>query len=407
MSAAETAPMAVVGERYVVAAIAICVTMMTSLLWMPSMLGSLSQGYALGPRSLSYLAFAELGGFVLGTLFTSAKSIGELKRWVFIGCAVSVVANVTLSVFAPTVPFLLMRPIAGLGAGVGYGYGLKLCTVSAKPTRNFGFFTASMSLMMILGFQVVAYLVSSRTTVGGIPDAEGTRHVVRIVLGLYATLAAFAAVILVFNQPPSTDRAGENISNACGRLEPSVLVCLLAIVVSFVGQGAIWAFLQILGISRGFSVAGVANAMSAFAIMGIVGSLSAAALPSDISRWIAIGVALVLLWSGLYSLVAPASLLWYVWGCSIGGFYWNFALSLMLGLLARIDRTGRGSVFGGTMSSAGSAIGPLCAGLLIQGANYRPVGWLVGALCTAGFACVWLVERASQSETRRLRFQTL
>jgi hypothetical protein len=407
MSSAGTAPRITIAQHYVVAAMTICVMLMASLLWMPSMLGALSQGYGLEPRLLSYLAFSELGGFVVGTLFTSTKSIGQLKRWLLFGCTISIFANVTLMLFAPRVPFLLMRPLAGLGAGIGYGYGLKLCTLSVKPTRNFGYFTAAMSLVMIIGFQVIAYLVDSSGTGSGVPNADGARHASNIVFGIYATLAGFAGCILFIYHPPSAGAASKDIFGTRGRVEGPVLLCLLAIVLSFIGQGAIWAFLQVLGRSHGFSVVGVANAMSAFAIMGIVGSLSAAALPSRMPTWIPLGAALALLSSGLYALYAPASLLWYVWGCSIGGFYWNFALSIMLGLLARIDHTGMGSVLGGTLSSAGSAIGPLCAGLLIQGANYQPVGWLAGALCTGGFACVWLVEFAGRPNATKPGLKTL
>lgn len=104
------------------------------------------------------------------------------------------------------------------------------------------------------------------------------------------------------------------------------------------------------------------------------------------------GAMLMVLFAGLYALYAPASLLWYIGGCAIGGFYWNFILPLMLGILAKIDTTGQGSVLGGSMSSAGSALGPLLAGTLIQGTNYQPVGWLTAALCVSGLVCVMLVE---------------
>jgi predicted MFS family arabinose efflux permease len=76
----------------------------------------------------------------------------------------------------------------------------------------------------------------------------------------------------------------------------------------------------------------------------------------------------------------------------VGGFYWNYVLPLMLGLLARIDATGRGSVLGGTMSSLGSAFGPLVAGRLIHGADYRPVGWMAATLCLTGLLCIWFIE---------------
>jgi len=178
---------------------------------------------------------------------------------------------------------------------------------------------------------------------------------------------------------------------------------LLAIGLAFVGQGGVWAFLQVLGISHGFSVGGVANAMSAFAIVGIGGSVAAAAIPLRWPRSAAIGAALIVLWMGLYTLYSPASLAWYVAGCAIGGFYWNFALPLILGLLAHMDPTGRGAVLGGTMSSVGSALGPLLAGQLIRNADYRPVGWMAGSLCLASLVCVWAIERRSASTYASVR----
>jgi predicted MFS family arabinose efflux permease len=80
-------------------------------------------------------------------------------------------------------------------------------------------------------------------------------------------------------------------------------------------------------------------------------------------------------------------------GCTVGGFYWNFILTLILGLIARIDRSGQGSVLGGMMSSAGSALGALLAGQLIHNGDYSPVGWMVGGLCLGGLLCTCAVER--------------
>ena len=85
-----------------------------------------------------------------------------------------------------------------------------------------------------------------------------------------------------------------------------------------------------------------------------------------------------------------------MFGCAVGGFYWNFLLPLVLGLLAQVDASGRGSVLGGTMSSLGAAIGPLLAGLLIQGTNYQPVGWMAAGLSLAGLICVFVVEQRAK-----------
>jgi predicted MFS family arabinose efflux permease len=45
------------------------------------------------------------------------------------------------------------------------------------------------------------------------------------------------------------------------------------------------------------------------------------------------------------------------------------------------------------MSSAGSALGPLVAGLIIRDGDYRPVGLMAGMVCLVSLACVAIIER--------------
>ncbi|MET0545900.1 MAG: MFS transporter [Caulobacterales bacterium] len=379
--------------RQVYAAMAISLGLMISLFWLPAQLGVLAQGYNLAPAQLSPLASLELGGFVVGTIFSSSLALADFRRWLLAGCATVLAANLALVFFSPAVPFLLARPIAGLGAGIAFGYVLKICALSPKASQNFGILTGLMSGMMIVGFQSVAYLMAQHASDDAAANSAGARDVATIVFAIYAALAIVSAIIFLTNLPPKAIRT-ETVAAAKphGLPEPLAMLGLIAIVIMFIGQGAIWAFLQTLGVSHGFAVGEVANAMSAFALMGIVGSFSVTALPKNVRAWTAIGLTLPILWAGFYALYAPQSIAWYVFGCAVGGFFWNFALPQILGLLARIDPTGRASILGGSMSSIGGALGPLIAGFLIQGTNYQPVGWMAGIACFIGVVCVWFVE---------------
>jgi predicted MFS family arabinose efflux permease len=373
----------------------ICIAMMVATLWMPSLLGALAHGYGLDVGALSRLASAELVGFLLGSAFTSSRSLERLRGWVFAACAVLVACNLALAAFE--LPFTLVRPLAGLASGVGFGYGLKLCALSERPTRYFGIVTGLMSLTMIAGFQGIAWLIAAAPDVGSVAAGRSAAHGVFVV---YAVLALVAAGVHLLNRPAVSVAANAPGTAARSAFPPLAIVGLLAIVISFTGQGGTWAFLQLLGVAHGFPVAEVANAMSAFAVLGIAGSFAAAAVPARMPRWIVIAAALVVLWLGLYALHAPRSITWYVLGCAIGGFYWNFILPLILGLLAAIEPSGRASVLGGTMSSAGSALGPLLAGALIHESNYRPVGWMTGIACLLGLLAVLAVETRRASPAR-------
>lgn len=386
-----------VAQRDVHIGVLVCMAMMPTSFWLPALLGTLHDGYGMDAVALGQLAFSGVFGFLCACLFASTKSIVQLRRWVLAGCALLVTAHLSLMMLAPAVPFIMLQPLAGLGAGIGFGYVLKLCGASAHPTRNFGILTASISGMMMIGFQAVGYLMSAYGMRDGMPDPLAVRQVVKMIFGSYAGFAVLAVVLLLANRCPAPKLTIGAV--ASGRRGSGLLLCLGlgAVALSFMGQGGIWAFLQILGTSHGFPVAGVANAMSAFAIMGVAGSLVAAVVPAPVSRSLLISMATIVLWAGLYALFAPASLNWYIVGCAIGGFYWNFALPLMLGILARIDPSGRGAVLGGSMASLGSAFGPLLAGLVMHDGAFERVGWLVASLCAAGVAAVVLVERGGSA----------
>jgi predicted MFS family arabinose efflux permease len=382
----------IVQQRAVYAAIVVCLCFMVPLLWMPAVLGVLSQGYGLSTGDISRLAFVELAGTLLGTLYSSGKSIPQFKRWMLIACVLVVASNGWLAVLGAHKPSLVARLIAGLGEGLGYGYGLKVCSASARPTRNFGILTGLMSALMIAGFQLTAGLLQYHAA-HGVAQAAAAMVVAKWIFDTYAAAAAAAFLIYWTHRPP----AGESQAAATGsgrRIPaPLVLIGLLAIGLAFMGDGGVWTLLQTLGTSHGFTVASVANAMSAFAIAGVVGSFTMSALPRRVPSWIIASAALLTLWCGLYALYAPRSLAWYVVGCAVGGFYWNFILTLILGLIAQIDRSGQGSVLGGMMSCAGSALGALLAGQLIHNGDYAPVGWMAGGLCLGGLLCTCAVER--------------
>src|SRR5262245_29599185 len=138
--------------RFLYSAMFAGLAMMTSLLWLPATLGALAQAYGLETEALSRLAFAELIGFLLGTLFSSNCTILELRRWVPVGCALVVLASVWFILQSDRAPVGWSRLISGFGSGIGFGYGLKICAASTRPTRSFGILTATMSLVMVIGF---------------------------------------------------------------------------------------------------------------------------------------------------------------------------------------------------------------------------------------------------------------
>jgi hypothetical protein len=381
------------GGRHVYAAILFAIMMMASVLWIPSQLGALAQAYGIGPRMLGLLGSAEIGGFLLGTAVGTLPQAGRMRPWILTGGAISIAANVALILYAPALPFIAVRPVASFAAGLAFAYALKICSMSAHPTRSFGILTGLSSAWMVIGFQLVGRMLQNSTGTDAVTSAQGAAHVVHVLFTGYVALAICALLVYLGNQPRI---AADSAPGEGGRPSVSVafFVGLGAIVLTFIAQGSVFAFLQTMGVSRGFPVAGVANAMSAWPVVGTAGAFSAAAFPQQVPRWTLIGLASLVMLGGYVALFGSSSLLWYTVGCGIAGFYWNFILPLMLGLMAHIDPSGRGSVWGGSMTSIGSMTGAGVAGMLIIGTNYTPVAWLSAGLMAAGFCCVTWIERS-------------
>jgi hypothetical protein len=300
---------AFVPQRDVHAAIAVCLLFLTPLLRMPAMLGVLLQGYGLGTRDVSGLAFIELVGALIGTLYSSGKAIPQFRRWMTIASVLVVAANGWF-ILGFHQPSLAARLIAGVGEGVGYGYGLKVCTASARPTCNFGILTGLMSALMIAGFQLTAGLLGYHVA-RGFAQPAAAMATAKWIFGIYAAAAAATLLVYSTHRPPSAESQASGTSGGRRFPVPLVLIGLIAIGLAFMGDGAVWALLQTLGVSHGFTVAGVANAMFAFAIAGMLGSFTMSAVPRQVPSWLIASAALLALWCGLYALYAPRSQAWY------------------------------------------------------------------------------------------------
>lgn len=367
----------------------IAVLLMSALLTMPALIGALARSYGFGTHELGVLASLETLAFVVGTFLASDKSIDKLEGWVPVACILVIAANLSCRFLGEVVPLVLLRPLVGLGAGVAYASALKVCSKSVRPDRSFGILTGAMAGMMVFGFQTIAKISA---LFGG-----------KSVFILYTVLAGFALAASLLGSASVSDTSIEKPVRRRGLPAPFVLLGLAAVALSFLGQGSIWAFLERLGIAHEFSASRVADAMSIFAVMGIIGSLGAAVLPQRVPRVIAIMAALCALLPGLYLLYGPRSFALFAVGCAAAGFYWNFTVSLQLGVLARIDQSGRGAVLGGMVAGIGSGVGPIIAGLLVDGTNFQPAGWLTAALVTCSVACIAVVcQRSVTVQTMRV-----
>ena len=376
--------------RTVVTVICIPVLTFGAILTLPAFVGVLGKHYGMGHAALGRLASVEYLVCITGTYLTNSRSIDELARWVPWACALAAITNLAGFTLATQVPVILFHPFAAFGAGVSYGYVLKVINASGRQERYFGTFMALFNLTMLGEFQVIAYFT--------------TRYAASGIFIIYAVLAFGALIISLMTRSSIKRGASFRTTVAKGQRRPSmtIVISVIAMSVSYTAYGIVWPYAQLVGVTRGFSVAQVANGLSVYAIAAILGALSAAAVPWKVSRALILSVALCAVLSSIYMMYLGASYALFFIGCSIFGVYWNFYLTLHLGMIARSDSTGRGIVLCGVAPSVGAIIGSFAGGMLVQGVDYQPLAWVGTVLCIVGVACAVATIKRMKPVSRAL-----
>jgi hypothetical protein len=362
-----------ISQRTVFAVIWIPVLAYGAVLTVPAFVAVLGKHYGMSSSELGTLASAEWLACITGTYLTKNKSIAELTRWVPWACALAVGANVAGIPLVSHVPLILFHPLSTFGAGIAYGYVLKVFHASGKQERNFGIFLAVLYLSELVIFQLINYLTDKFTTA-----AVFYVYAVLALVALIVSLATRASLTNV--APPAADHPGIGRKK---RLSMTILGSVGALGISYAAFGMMWPFVQLMGVTRGFSTLDVTNGTSAYAITGIVGGLASAALPLRVNRGAVLLVSMCALLAGIYMLYAGPAYTWFF----IFGFYWTFYCTLHVGIIARADDTGRAIVLCGVSPSIGAIFGSYVGGHLIQGTNYLPTARGGAVLGVIGIAC--------------------
>ena len=357
-------------QRTVFAVIWIPVLAYGAVLTVPAFVAVLGRYYGMQSAELGRLASAEWFACIIGTFVTNNRSIKELTRWVPWACALAMAANVAGILLVSHVRLILFHPLSTFGAGIAYGYVLKVFHASGKQQRNFGIFLAITYLSELGIFQLINFLTVKYTTVA--------------VFIVYASLAFVALIVSLVTRASLVNVAAPVTAAGAApraRLSLAIWASVAALGVSYAAFGMMWPFVQLMGVTRGFSALAVTNGTSGYAITGILGALASAALPLKVNRAAVLLVALCALLISVYLLYAAPSYAGFFVGCLIFGFYWTFYCTLHVGIIARADNSGRGIVLCGVSPSLGAIFGSFVGGLLIQGTNYLPsaqVGAVIG-----------------------------
>lgn len=365
-----------INSRRVIGVAAI-ISALVVLYWqfMPVVLGSVAESRGYTESELGFLASAYAGGLFLTTLsgvFWIRKY--DWRKLIRAGSLVSAVAFVVPIFFESYGLLLSCHLLASLGGGIGYGVTLSLLGDTSEPARNF-----ALSFFAQVALGIVATLALSNIESPDLALNSGF-ILMSVLMLLNIHLARYI--------PHKGTKTGHKPEAHSGVVMPRTFAipCLLvAVLLVFIGDGAIWAFLERIGAAADSRSLG-GSLVSASLIGGVLGSLAGGVLGI---RWgyvlpmtLAIGVSILsVILFALYQ--QPAVL---ILAALINGFGWNFGIAYRMGLVAELDISGRYTVLVPAMQTLGNTIGPASAGLLIEmgGFNYAYYfacsGWVLALI---------------------------
>jgi predicted MFS family arabinose efflux permease len=336
---------------------------------LPLLIGSLIDGLGLDEVSAGILGSLELGGLALASLLLAPRVDRMSRRRLAICGVTAACAGHGLSALADSFQALaLARIVAGLGEGAAIAAANSAASSARVPDRLFA------QANVLSGLVFAAALVALPWAIQPWGHSGGFGAIVGI---------SILCIPLLFWLPTVPDAAAASQGQAGRRLLG--IATLSSMFLFAVGQGAIWAFSERIGISIGFSREEVGLALGVTTLAGLVGGVIAAVVGTRGGRPLLLTLGLGANVVATWMVVIAGSSELYLAGLLAWGIAFFFALPYLLGTAAALDPLGRWTAAAAGIAAVGLALGPGAAGLMVGGSGYPALGGFVIA-CGLGAA---------------------
>ncbi|WP_176168118.1 hypothetical protein [Novosphingobium mathurense] len=339
-----------------------------TILSLPAILGALARAYGFTDQQIGLIGSAELLGVTVGTLIIANQHGQQMRRWVLAAAILVGAGNLLASLHVPFAGVAFGMWLVGVGAGIVGGLAYKVGGQSSNPDRLIAWINISQLATGALGYQILRFAL----------PAFGIEHALRG----YAALALIMIAVALSTKVWRPALGDPEMPRAWSLPPRPALIVLFGFWFYCCGEVGLLAFLERIGVANGFSVDQLGNALSSFSLAGIGASLIVTVVPTSWPRWMLLLPALAFGEAAVLGVFHSATITHYAVSCASLAVFFTFTIPLILGVVSRIDPSGRSTALGLTVASTGQALGPAIAGALVTGKNYAPVGWFAG-LCYA------------------------
>jgi MFS family permease len=367
------------------AAISLNVVCITYYNILPLVLGGAAVARGLDESQLGFAAAAFMSGLAL----INFTGFAWIRRYDWRSLVVGGNLVAAFAFVAPVIVFsyplwIACNVLAGCATGVSYGVSIACLGDSRAPERNFALAYAAQTFLS-------AGLIFSLPKIAIVFDLFETGQLVAATLMLLGS----ALVLLL----PGRGVKSGLLPESKGRVslpQGALAMALLVLLLNVMAEGAIWAFLERIAVSGGFTTEFAANVMAFSFFASGAGSIFAAAIGARFGSTGPFIVAVCFSIASVWVLWAAGDEAVFFAGVMLFALAWNLGSPYRMALATRADVSGRYSTFVPAMQTLGAALGPAVAGLLVIDGSFL----FVYAMSTAAWVMTVILFLVAQ---RRLR----
>jgi predicted MFS family arabinose efflux permease len=343
---------------------------------LPVVLEALKANLGLDPATLGAYGSAETIGIAIGSLAAVFALRRVSPRFVAAAGLMLVFATDVISTWLPSI--MALTAIRWVG-GFGTGFTQAACFLvygASHREQNQAIYSIGQTGLAFFAIWVT-------------PVVESTFGWHALFMGL--ALLTVPGLLLVRHFPSvAIQKATGDAAGVRRPLSVPVWLAIGGVTLFFVGQGALWAFLETIGDAAGFSADTVHTSMTICAAFGTLGPIVVLLVAERIRP------AIPLIGSVALTLIAVSFMqsrsVW-VYTASISAFF--FCLSVFaayqFGVIAGAERSGRAAVLMSPANYAGFSVSAYLGGQMVQHLGYGSLAWFDGIMMSTALATLLLL----------------
>ena len=312
------------------------------------------------------ISSAEMWGIALTTVLMTFFAHRFNWRYVFFCSLFIMIIGNIVSIFADTpLVFGIWRFVVGFGAGGLVSLSFTVVGLTDKPDRNFGYL---IMWVLIYGAIVLMAMPTAYQLVG----MDGVL--------VFLALLPVSGLFFVRYLPTSGAEHVQIEEDAVNLPSTFKYLALLAMFCYFLGQGVVWAYLFLIGITGGGTEQEIANGLTASQFLGVAGAFTAAMVGSKWGRSGPLSIGILGTLIPLFWLFGSMGALVYAIAVCVYNYFWNVTHPYLLAAMASFDRSGRMVTYAVAAQMLGIANGPWIAARVFTEGDFSNVIWLGIAL---------------------------